>query len=143
MRLVVGYPAEPDEKQVLLTHREGEPVNTLESVTTADDIRQLQAATRQVRIDDGLVDYILAIGRATREFEGVEVGVSPRGCLTLYRTAQSLALVEGRDYCIPDDIKTLAKPVLSHRPIHRMGRYGFQDGTDAIEEILGAVSVPM
>jgi len=88
MRLKIGYPGETDEKQVLLTHREGEPVDSLRPVTTAEAIRELQAQVRLVRMDSALTDYILAIGRATREFEGIDVGVSPRGCLTLSRTAR-------------------------------------------------------
>jgi len=142
MRLRIGYPGEPDEKQVLLTHREGEPVDSLSPVTSAEAIRELQAQVRLVRMDSALTDYILAIGRATREYEGVDVGVSPRGCLTLSRTAQALALIEGRDFCVPDDIKSLAGPVLSHRLIHHLGRQNSGDGRDPIQEIVETVSVP-
>jgi len=142
MRLRIGYPDEPDERQVLLTHREGEPVDALRPVTSAEDVRRLQAAVRRVRIDESLVNYVLAIGRATRGFEGIDVGVSPRGCLTLYRTAQALALIEGRDYCIPDDVKALASPVLSHRLIHHLGRPNSQDGRDPIREVVATIPVP-
>ena len=78
---------------------------------------QLQQGVRQVRVDDAIADYLLDIVHATRRSEDLHVGVSTRGALTLYRAAQSLALVSGRDFVVPDDIKTLAVPVLAHRVV--------------------------
>lgn len=143
LRLRIGYPDEADERKVLLTHREGEPIETLRPVTNAEEIERLQGQTRQVRLDESLVNYILAIGRATRTQEGIEVGVSPRGCLSLYRAAQAHALLEGRDYCIPDDIKLLAEPVLSHRLIQRLGQSSSLNGKDPIREIVQKIPVPV
>lgn len=143
LRLRIGYPAEEDERQVLLTHREGEPVESLTPVTQAGEIERLQALARQIRVDESLVNYILAIGRTTRQREEIEVGVSPRGCLSLYRVAQAHALLEGRDYCVPDDVKILAGPVLSHRLIHRLGRSASPNGRDPIQEILKSIPVPV
>jgi len=102
---------------VLSSHRTGEPVESLQPSLTADDILQLQRAVRTVRVDDAITDYLLDIVHATREGNDLHVGVSTRGALTLYRAAQSLALVSGRDYVTPDDIKSLASPVLAHRVI--------------------------
>lgn len=113
----IGYPERSVEKMVLLTHRDGEPVDSLQTVLTVEQVRALQATARQVRVDDSLNDYLLDIVTATRKHDELELGVSTRGALTFYRAVQSLALVEGRNYAIPDDIKRLAQPVLAHRVI--------------------------
>ena len=143
MRLHIGYPSETDEREVLMSHRMGEPVDCLQKVTSVEEIERLQEKVKEVKIEDSIVDYILAIGRATRDVEDVEVGVSPRGCLTLYRACQALALVEGRDYCIPDDVKTLAGSVLGHRIIHQLGRASKNNGYDSILQVLSKVPVPV
>jgi len=117
IRISMGYPHRTEEKRVLSSHRTGEPVESLQPSLTADDILQLQRAVRTVRVDDAITDYLLDIVHATREGNDLHVGVSTRGALTLYRAAQSLALVSGRDYVTPDDIKSLASPVLAHRVI--------------------------
>src|SRR5262249_38612834 len=113
----IGYPERAVEKQVLISHRDGEPVDTLEPVLSIEQVRSLQAQSRQVRVDDSLNEYLLDIVTATRKHEELELGVSTRGALTFYRAVQSRALVEGRNYAIPDDIKRLALPVLAHRII--------------------------
>lgn len=113
----IGYPERAVEKQVLVSHREGEPVEALETVLTVDQVRALQTEARHVRVEDSLNEYLLDIVTATRKHDELELGVSTRGALTFYRAAQSLALVEGRNYVIPDDIKRLAQPVLAHRII--------------------------
>ena len=119
MRIEIGYPARDIELEVLRSHRQGEPVNELQSVMTVEDVRQLQATVRDVRVDDSLNDYILDIVDHTRHHGELTMGVSTRGALTLYRAAQAVAVVEGRDYVIPDDIKNLCGPVLAHRVIVR------------------------
>jgi MoxR-like ATPase len=117
IRLRMGYPLRSEERKVLSSHRAGEPVETLRPVLTAEDVLQLQQAVRKVRVDEAIADYLLDIVHATRKGEDLHVGVSTRGALTLYRAAQSLALVSGRDYVVPDDVKTLAVPVLAHRVV--------------------------
>ncbi len=113
----IGYPERSVEKQVLVSHREGEPVDQLQTVLTVEQIRTLQASARQVRVDDSLNEYLLDIVTATRQNDELELGVSTRGALTFYRAVQGLALVEGRNYVTPDDIKRLSVPVLAHRVI--------------------------
>lgn len=115
----IGYPERKVEKEVLNSHRHGEPVDRLHPVLSGDQVRELQRMAREVRMDDSLNDYLLDIVDATRTHEELELGVSTRGALTLYRAAQSLALVEGREFVIPDDIKRLVSPVLAHRIICR------------------------
>jgi MoxR-like ATPase len=113
--LQIGYPDRAHELQALLNHRHGEPVDNLKPVLSVDQLTQLQAAARDVRIDPSINDYMLNLVAATRKHEELTIGASTRGAITLYRAVQSLALAEGRDYAIPDDVKRLAIPVLAHR----------------------------
>ncbi|WP_435022172.1 AAA family ATPase [Tundrisphaera sp. TA3] len=144
IRLKMGYPLRSEERRVLSSHRSGMPVETLKPVLTKDDVRRLQMAVREVRVDDAVADYLLDIVHATRDGEDLSVGVSTRGALTFYRAAQGLALVSGRDYVIPDDVKTLAVPVLSHRVVGKSflqaGEFGAAEAI--IREIVGRLRVP-
>src|SRR5690606_31322736 len=97
------------------SHRSGEPVERLKPVLTLPQLLELQQLAREVRIDPAINDYLLNLVGATRKHDELTLGVSTRGAITLYRAVQSLALVEGRDYAIPDDVKRLAIPVLAHR----------------------------
>src|SRR5690606_1586327 len=115
LRIAVGYPAREDERQVLVSHRLGEPVDELEAVIDCEGVRALQAMVREVEVDDSLNDYLLDIVDATRRSNELLVGVSTRGALSLYRAAQAWAVLHGRSYVVPDDIKQLAVPVLGHR----------------------------
>ena len=111
----IGYPTRDVEKNVLNNHRDGEPVDKLGSVLNGEQLARLQRAARTVRVDDSINDYMLDLVHATRAHEQLQLGVSTRGAITLYRAAQSLALVEGRNYVIPDDVKRLVIPALAHR----------------------------
>ena len=126
LRISMGYPSRDDERQVLANHRSGEPVDELKPVVTCQDVQQLQAAVRDVRMDDSINDYILDVVHATRTSEELSVGVSTRGALSMYRAAQATALLDGRDYVVPDDVKRLAAAVFSHRVIAKGHRYDGQ-----------------
>ncbi len=115
MCIEIGYPTREVERNVLTNHRDGEPVDKLKPVLSADQLRHLQRTARMIRVDDAINDYMLDLIHTTRGHEQLQLGVSTRGAITLYRAAQGLALVEGRGYVIPDDIKRLAVPVLAHR----------------------------
>jgi MoxR-like ATPase len=117
MRISLGYPGREHDRHILSVHRKGEPVENLQPVVSIDQVLELQAAARDVRVDQGIADYLLDIVHATREAEALHVGVSTRGALSLYRACQALAFVEGREFVTPDDVKRLAVPVLSHRVI--------------------------
>jgi MoxR-like ATPase len=140
----MGYPVRSEERRVLSSHRAGEPVDTLRPVLSAEDVLTLQRAVRTVRVDDSIADYLLDIVHATRRGEDLHVGVSTRGALTLYRAAQSLALVSGRDYVVPDDIKSLAVPVLAHRVVGKSflqaGEFGAAEAV--IRDIVDRIRVP-
>ena len=144
IRVAVGYPDREYEREVLISHRAGEPVDHLRPVISLDRIVALQAVVRDVTFDPTLIEYLLDIVQATRECDELQVGVSTRGALAFYRAAQALALVENRRHVIPDDIKRLAIPVLAHRVVAR----GMLPGADrsaaeeVIRKLLSARTVP-
>jgi MoxR-like ATPase len=144
LRIRVGYPRRAEELQLLADHRHGEPIDELEQVLTPADVLALQAAVREVRMDDSLAAYLMDIVEETRRCPDLHVGASPRGGLFLYRAAQAWALVEKRNYVVPDDIKRLAAPVLAHRVI---GKSFLQDGESGqadsvIRNLVEQVAVP-
>jgi len=134
LRISVGYPDRDHELEVITSHRQGEPVDRLEPVLTVDQIAELQRHVRQVRVDDSINSYLLDVIRATRQSEELRVGASIRATLSLYRASQAAALVDGRTYVVPDDVKQLAVPVLAHRVIAKGHLQGGQ--RDAIEAIV-------
>jgi len=144
MCIEIGYPEKLIEREVLIQHRSGEPVNTLKSVVTIKQLREMQRAVQNVRVDDALTDYILEIVDMTRNHPELTLGVSTRGAITFSHAVQSLAFTEGRDYVIPDDIKKLAVPVLAHRVITRslVRESQRSRATEIIRQILQKVAVP-
>ncbi len=119
LRIRIGYPSREYERLVLREQPDRTPLDELGPVMKAEDIIALQALAEQVRIDDILMDYLQDIVDATRRHDSLEVGVSPRGALSLLRTARAWALLAGRDYVVPDDIKLLAQPVFAHRVVSK------------------------
>jgi MoxR-like ATPase len=114
LRVRIGYPEAADEKDVL--RGAATPVvETLETVLDGADVVELQEAAEQIRADESIVDYVLAIVTATRRSRMLSLGVSPRGSLALLRAARAHALADGRDFIVPDDVKHLAVPALAHR----------------------------
>ncbi len=144
LRISVGYPSREFERELLRSHRVGEPVDTLRAVLSMQRVIELQNAARAIEFEESLVNYLLDIVHATRESDGFQVGTSTRGALAFYRAAQALAMVENRNHVIPDDIKRLAIPVLAHRVVSR----GMLPGADrtaaeeAIRRLLTKISVP-
>ena len=143
MRLKVGYPGREEEREVLSSRATSDPLDSLAPVASGADVAALQARVREVKVEESILDYIIDIVTATRETDRLHVGVSPRGSLALRRAAQALALVSGRNYVVPDDVKRLAVPVLGHRVIPK-GRHlaGTAEGAEAVAEVLKTVSVP-
>jgi MoxR-like ATPase len=144
MRLRIGYPSQSEERLILQRFREEQPLEHLQPVLGAERLRELQGMIRRVRVEPTLESYIVELVRATRHHNGVELGVSPRGTLALYRASQAYAAVHGRAYIIPDDIKRVARPVLSHRMIATsQTRLHGQIMEQIIEEVLHMVAVPV
>ncbi len=148
LRLRVGYPSFDVEKEILRDRERGDPLEVLRPVMTGEDVVELQRAVHNVSVDDALVDYLMRIVTATRESETLDLGVSPRGTLALFRAAQALAVTEGRDYCVPDDVKRLIIPVFAHRlvvnsrfssSLHRRS----DEAEEVLREIMKTVSVPL
>jgi MoxR-like ATPase len=140
----IGYPDKLAEKAVLTSHRLGEPVDRLKPVVTIEQVLALQAAVREVRMDESISDYLLEIVHRTRENNELTVGVSTRGAITLSRAVQSQAFVEGRDYVVPDDVKQMLVPVLAHRVVCAgMLREGQRKRAQSIlQQIADRVPVP-
>src|SRR3982751_3529561 len=116
MRLRIGYPDLASEREIL-RNSERQSDSGVRAVLSSREILKLQRQVNQVKVDDALVDYMLAIVEKTRSHEALALGVSPRGAQAMYRATQALAMVEGRGYAIPDDIKRLAVPIFAHRVV--------------------------
>jgi len=146
MRLSIGYPDPVHEAEVLRADPAATTLPDLAPVVELDQLRAMQACAAQVKVEDSLVGYLLALVEATRQHEALEIGASTRGALALRRAAQAHALIDGRDYCIPEDIAGLAVDVLAHRvsPALRGGiRRGPEEAAWILREILDGVAVPL
>jgi len=117
LRLHLGYPQPIEEIVILDEQKRTHPLEDIEEVCSVDELRDLQAAVREIYVDSTVSDYIVRVVNATRTHSDVYLGASPRGSLALYRAGQALAALMGRDYVIPDDVKLLAEPALAHRLI--------------------------
>jgi len=144
LRIPLGYPHREVELQVLNSHRAGEPVDSLAAVLSCEQIVELQEAVRRVAVDDSINTYLLDIVESTRTCDDLQVGVSTRGALAFYRGVQAAALVAGRTYVVPDDVKQLAVPVLAHRVITKGYLHGGQrEAIEAlVERLVDEVPVP-
>ena len=144
MSLGLGYPDLDEEAEVILRQNKVHPINALEAVVEVTDILKLQNEVPNVYMDASLRQYLLQIVDATRHDPNILLGASPRGSIALYKAAQAYALVNGRDYVIPEDIKTLAVDVLKHRLVLRSEtRLKNIDARAIIERILNNIPVPM
>ncbi len=147
LRLHIGYPDPADERKILRDRETVNPLDYVRPVMTEDEVVELQDMVAEVRVDDALLDYLLKIVDATRRSESLELGISPRGALALFRSAQALALIEGRDYCIADDIKRLVVPCFAHRIIVNSRTSGIRQRTreaeQVLNEILQKIAVPV
>ena len=147
LRLRIGYPAPSDEELILRDREYADPLDELDSVMSAHEVKELQRIVTTVSVDDSLVQYLMRIVAATRDSEMLDLGVSPRGTLALFRAAQALALTEERTYCIPDDIKRLVVPVFAHR-IVVSSRFASslrrsEEAEAVLNELLKTISVPL
>jgi MoxR-like ATPase len=143
MKIELGYPSEIAEKEILKRHTNGHRKSPLEPVLTPEDVISLQEESRTIHIDEEIVDYMLNIVNSTRKHPDIELGVSPRGTVALFRSVQALALVAGRAYALPDDVKRLAPLVFGHRlVIARSGAKARTDANTILQGILEQVAVP-
>jgi MoxR-like ATPase len=144
LKLKIGYPAEADENDILLRFEREDPLETLQAVTSPEALIELQGAVRRIRVEDSVREYVVKVARATREHPAVSLGVSPRGTMALYHTAQALAAIRGRDYVIPDDVKELAPVVLTHRIIiNPQTRLRGRTPQEVVMDVVDQVPVPV
>ena len=143
MKINMGYPSFESEIDIIRQNRSVVKEVTIEPVATAEQIVKIQEALELVFVSDDILKYIVEITTATREYDGVVMGVSPRGSIALTQAACAMAVLEGRNYVLPDDVKRLAPYVLAHRMIMK-NRSGAEGTTaeDAINQILDTVRVP-
>jgi MoxR-like ATPase len=145
LRVSLGYPDRDSEREMLKRNRGSHPLEKLESVIHAREVQELQQIVRGVALQDSLLDYILEIATKTRDAKGFALGVSPRGCEMLRDAARAYAVLEGREYVLPDDIKKLAPAVLGHRVISRNRDIGGgrKEADTLLAEIIDEVPVPI
>jgi MoxR-like ATPase len=147
MRVHMGYPDGDAEREILRSRAGAVQLDSLRPVLTGADVLEMQQLVSQVRVDDALVSYALAIIRKTRDTEFLSLGVSPRGSQMLYRAAQAMAFLEGRNFCTPEDFKPLVVPVFAHRVVVS-GSYSStlrksDQAEQVMREIAESVSVPV
>jgi MoxR-like ATPase len=144
VRLSLGYPSYEEESKMLSRLQHGHPIDDLQAVVQAADVIACQDAVREVHLDDKVKKYILDIVHASREHEDVLLGGSPRASIALFRCAQALAAIAGRDFVIPDDVKRMAQPVLAHRLILKPeSRLRKQTPAKLVNEIVMDQRVPV
>ncbi len=144
MRLRLDYPSQAEERLILQRFKENQPLDEIKPVLSASVLKTLQETIRRVHVDPSLEAYIVELVRATRNHSGIELGVSPRGTLALYRASQAFAAVRGRSYVIPDDVKHLARPILSHRMLATsQTRLHGRLMEKIVDDVLHSVPVPV
>lgn len=144
IKLKLGYPSLDQELQVLYSQHKEHPLETISSVTSKEEIVHIQTLVREVKVKEPVAKYILDIIDNTRHDQRLKLGVSPRGSLMLYRISQALALMKGRDYVLPDDVKEMAVEVLAHRLIlETKVKYSGVSKEEIIEDILQNTKVPV
>ncbi len=137
MRINLGYPSPEDERRVIRKQPARTSLQTLKTVMTSEEVVAMQQHVDEIKINDDLVDYMIAIAGATRQAEDLQVGVSPRGALALAQAARATALLEDRDYCIPEDVVSNVLPVCAHRVVSRT--YMHDGDTTATRRIMQQV----
>jgi MoxR-like ATPase len=144
VRLSLGYPALEEEAKMLQRLQHGHPIDELGTVATAADVLACQEAVRDVHVDDKVRRYLLEIVQGTRTHDDIQLGGSPRASIALFRTAQALAAIQGRNFVLPDDVKRMVQPVMAHRLILRPeSRLRKVTPAALLHEIVGDVRVPV
>jgi len=139
----LGYPTMQEELDIIEGQRMGHPIDELEPVVNSEEIVKMQEITRGVYVDELIKQYVVTIVEATRDHEDISLGSSPRGSLALFRVAQAQALIRGRDFVLPDDVKEQAVAVLSHRIIvSAAARMRGTSGREVISGIVDQIPVP-
>jgi len=144
LKLKLGYPAEDEESTILSRFQQENPLDNMVSVIEVKELLELQKLCQQVYVEASIRKYAIAITRATRDYQGIELGASPRASLGLHHASQALAAIRGRNYVIPDDVKYLAVPALAHRLIAKTeARLRGHSLENIVNEVVTTVPVPV
>jgi MoxR-like ATPase len=145
MRVRIGYPTHADELRILRERDRPATAAEMKPVLSRDEVLALQARVDEVSVDDAILDYAVRLAEASRAGKGVRLGLSPRGTLALARAARANAVLEGRDHCVPDDVKAVAVPVAAHRLLLDTSLYGVarvDEAEQAVGDLLHSVRAP-
>lgn len=143
LKVRLGYPTREEGLEIMRRFKQGNPLELLESVAEAEEIRAAQDGYSAVHVSHDLLGYMLSIAEKTREHADIVLGISPRGSQALLKAVQAYAVLQGRGYVVPDDVKKLAKPVLAHRLVLRsMQRLKENQAEAVLEQIIGQIPVP-
>ncbi len=143
LRVHLGYPAHGDEVTIIEQQQRAHPITALAQVTDADEITTVQDAVKEIYVDSLVKHYIVALAESTREHEAVHLGASPRGSLALFRAGQARALVDGRDFVLPDDVKEVAYAALGHRILlNAAARVKGVTASEVVSDCLDRVPIP-
>jgi MoxR-like ATPase len=147
MRIEIGYPKPAAEKEILKRFSNGNRQHMIEAVLAPAEVLLLQDESRKVRIDDLIVEYMIQLVNRTRQHPEIELGISPRGTAALFRAAQARAMVEGRSFVVPDDVKRLVHPVFEHRLVmsyagSRTQKHAPADAKTVLADILSQTPIP-
>ncbi len=143
LRISIGYPSPDDELEILFARQTQDPLGDVEVVCSMEDLVTIQAAVRRVEMKPLVGRYLLSIVQETRNHGDLELGVSPRGALALFRTAQARAFMDDRDYVSPKDVQVVAVPTLAHRiQLKQQARFGGTSAAQIVRRVLEAVPVP-
>ncbi|HVL15632.1 MAG TPA: MoxR family ATPase [Gemmata sp.] len=144
VRLSLGYPSAEEEGKMLSRLQMGHPIDEIKPVVSAEDVLTCQEAVRAIHVDEKVKRYVLEIVQTSRQHEDVLLGGSPRASIALFRTAQALAAVSGRDFALPDDVKKMAQPVLAHRLILKPeSRLRKRTAAAVVKDLVGDAKVPI
>lgn len=143
LKITMGYPSREEEYQILTRRREGTPVSQLEPVGTAEDVLELRRQFAQMKCSDAILNYIVQIAQATRENDLISLGISPRGSIALMEASMARAMLQGRSYVLPDDVKAMTGPVLAHRiRLNLQASMKNRTAEQVLAEVAGRVPVP-
>ncbi len=143
MSIRLGYPERSAERSLLLGGGVEGELEALPAVLDGDEVRALQERSAAIRVAEKIADYILTLAERTRQSDEFQLGISTRGALGLYRATQAAAMLDGRDFVVPDDVQRLAGPVLAHRVVLRRGASGLDAARQAVQRLLHAVPPPL
>lgn len=144
MQLVIGYPSEKAEMDILFSRRNDDPIKHLKPVINCEQVNEIQQQVKEIEIEQSVAHYMVRIIRATRKNPNIRLGASPRALITLSHCAQAKAMIEGRNYVIPDDVKYLAKPVLAHRLVlDNKASYAGLTKDKIVDDIIAEIDVPV